>query len=310
MVKKIGAVATNHVRKNWMKLLTVALGLVVVFGACKKEDRELAQKNGTVVWNSKLDRPFATNIDVVQNDSRKNASGEKITSNSHNAKFPGIFFIWDAKHQDNGYLKVAASMFDEYCSFVLTSKEANTFWDFKIQPVKGQQKTADNCYVFFIPRAQNNKNINMVFIDESTFVKHIPCECCGQCTLCDPCFDACKCPVCKECECICVDGAPKLTNFNWNHSQSNDKGGNPGVNSFKINNIKYQKAPAGEEVKSLNELKKNGQWVLTNYTEVSNKIVVYEITLLYGGKKYELVVTVYNWGGNENEVEHTLNEIN
>jgi|GEM_PF-5590694 len=126
-------------------------------------------KNGavsTVVWKGDADKAVSQNIDAVKNDTRKNASGVKIPSNAHSADFPGIYFIWDAKQKDNGYLKVAAEVFDVYESFVLTSKESNTFWDFKIAVQPGQAKTPDNCYVFFIPKVYNNKNINMVFLSE------------------------------------------------------------------------------------------------------------------------------------------------
>jgi hypothetical protein len=53
-----------------------------------------------------------------------------------------------------------------YRFFILTSKESNTYWDFAIIPQEGQEKTSDNCYVFFIPKVYNNKNINMVFLTE------------------------------------------------------------------------------------------------------------------------------------------------
>jgi len=120
----------------------------------------------TLVWNGDSDKVAAANIEAVQNNTRKNASGAKITSNAHSADFPGIYFIWDSKQKDNGYLKVDAEVFDKYDGFVLTSKESSTYWDFAITVQPGQALTGDNCYVFFIPRAQNNKNINMVFISD------------------------------------------------------------------------------------------------------------------------------------------------
>ena len=288
--------------------------LALLFNACKKDETDNTPKpskaGDEIVWNGATDRALAVNIGAVQNKLRANASGIKITSNAHNAEFPGLYFIWDAKQPDNGYLKVSAEIFDRYCSFVLTSKEGNTYWDFKVELTKWQRtemKTADNCYVFFIPRAQNNKNINMVFIDESSYIEHIPCECCGRCILCDPCP---KCEVCGEClECcdcdITIDNTT-LTNFNWNHSQSNMQGGNPGVNSFKINNTVYKKAPAGNELTSIPHTLSYNWWVLTGYTEVSDKDVVYEIVLAYRGIKYQLIVNVHNWGGNEDVVDYTL----
>ena len=118
-----------------------------------------------VEWKGDSDKVVAVNITETKSG-RTNASGTKITSNAHSADFPGIYFIWDSKQKDNGYLKVAAWVFEAYESFTLTSKESNTYWDFLITPQTDQEKTADNCYVFFIPKVYNNKNINMVFIGE------------------------------------------------------------------------------------------------------------------------------------------------
>jgi len=119
-----------------------------------------------IVWNGASDKVFAANIDFVQNSTRANAAGIKITSNAHSADFPGIYFIWDSKQKDNGYLKVAGGVFDLFDSFVLTAKVSNTYWDFIIRPEKDQKMTNDGCYVFFIPKVNNNKNINMVFLSE------------------------------------------------------------------------------------------------------------------------------------------------
>ena len=120
----------------------------------------------SVYWNMEADRDLAVNIDAVQNATRSNASGAKITSNAHSNDFPGIIFIWDSKHKDNGYLKVTAGVFDVYEYFILTAKEANLYWDFRIIPQESQQKTEDNCYVFFIPKVNDNGKINMVFLSE------------------------------------------------------------------------------------------------------------------------------------------------
>ena len=117
-----------------------------------------------VIWNGETDRAFAAEIEAVKNNTRKNASGIKITSNAHSDDFPGIYFIWDSKQKDNGYLKICGGVFTLFESFVLTTKEANTYWDFFITPEEGQQMTDDGCYVFFIPKVYNNKNINMVFL--------------------------------------------------------------------------------------------------------------------------------------------------
>jgi len=121
----------------------------------------------TIVWNGAADRAAAVTMGAVINDTRKNASGPKITSNAHSADFPGIYFIWDSKQSDSGYLKVKASLLEQYESFVLTAKVSNTYWDFVISLQDGQEITADNCFVFFIPKVQEvGKNINMVFVSE------------------------------------------------------------------------------------------------------------------------------------------------
>jgi len=125
-----------------------------------------AKTPATIACDGKLNKSVAVDINATQNNTRKNASGAKITSNAHSADFPGIYFIWDSKQKDNGYLMVEASVFAKYESFVLTSKESNTFWDFPIALQAGQKTTAEGCYVFYIPKVYNNKNINMVFISE------------------------------------------------------------------------------------------------------------------------------------------------
>ncbi|MCL2479581.1 MAG: endo-1,4-beta-xylanase, partial [Treponema sp.] len=123
-----------------------------------------------VVWNSVADKSLALNIDGVLNNTRKNASGAKITSGANSAEFPGVYFIWDSKQGDSGYLKVDANIFKKYVYFVITTKESNNYYDFKVMPQIDQKKTSDGCYVFYIPGASNNKNINMVFIDEALLV--------------------------------------------------------------------------------------------------------------------------------------------
>ena len=147
------------------KLLTLVMALAMVFAVAVPAG--VASAVSDVTWQGQSDRDVAVNVDAVQNATRKNASGAKITSNAHSADFPGIYFIWDSKQKDDGYLKVDAGVFkDGYSSFVLTAKESNTYWDFTIALQPGQQKTADDCYVFFVPKVFDNKNINMVFVSE------------------------------------------------------------------------------------------------------------------------------------------------
>jgi len=144
------------------KILSLILVLAVVLGpagvALAGPAKSCAEK-----WNAD-DKNVAANIGWTDNTTRKDASGDKITSNAHSADFPGIYFIWDSKQKDNGYLKVAASVFEKYEYFVLTSKESNKYFDFTVAPEVNQGTTGDGCYVFYIPKVYNNKNINMVFI--------------------------------------------------------------------------------------------------------------------------------------------------
>ena len=158
-----------------MKRLIPVFLVLVVFGfgltGCKNpvnfEDGSgggRAVARDAIVWNGDVDKEIAVQIDGVAS-TRTNASGAKITSNAHNVDFPGIYFIWDYKQEDSGYLKVSAEVFDKYDSFSLTLKEASKYWVFNIRLLKGQQKTADRCYVFFIPQVSGNKNINMVFVE-------------------------------------------------------------------------------------------------------------------------------------------------
>jgi hypothetical protein len=97
--------------KKFISLSLVALALV--FSACSDDlvDVNEAEEGGVKFalfagtdcdaparqYVAATDKEFAANIEAVQNDTRKNASGEKITSNANSAKYPGIFFIWDPK---------------------------------------------------------------------------------------------------------------------------------------------------------------------------------------------------------------------
>jgi len=112
----------------------------------------------------------AVSVGEVKNQTRSNASGLKITSNAHSADFPGIYFVWDTKQKDAGILKVGAKVFEVYDYFILTSKESDNYWDFKIEPKAGGINK-DGDYLYFIPKIveKDSKgkffNINMVFID-------------------------------------------------------------------------------------------------------------------------------------------------
>ncbi len=143
----------------------------ITLGGCSQEsslggsqtEETGMESRGIVLTDS--ERDLAVAVPATASD-RSKASGIKITSNAHSADLPGVLFIWDSKQRDNGYLKVESGIFDEYQSFVLTTKEANNYWDFRIELQPGQQMTADGCYMFFIPKTRNDWNINMVFLGE------------------------------------------------------------------------------------------------------------------------------------------------
>ena len=144
-------------------LVLTALGLIIA--ACVNPssagvDEAVAPRAVTLIDTDKA--AAAAIIPVVSG--RTNASGKDISSNAQGAAVPGMYFFWDPKQKDNGYLKVDFFMFDKYESFVLTTKEANKYWDFLIQPVKGQEVTEDGFFVFFIPKQE--KNINGVWISD------------------------------------------------------------------------------------------------------------------------------------------------
>jgi len=146
------------------RILTLMMALVIAFSAVTPA---FAGKNPDPACGGNIDRDVKPQeIGAQQNNTRKNASGPKITSNAHSADFPGIYFVWDSKQKDSGYLLVEDWVFEQNESFTLTSKESNTYWDFVIKEEDGIKQKINDCYAFIIPRAQNNKNINMVFVSE------------------------------------------------------------------------------------------------------------------------------------------------
>ena len=157
-----------------MKKLCVVLAVLVAFGlvlgSCSNpvvgsENLVIPRSALGPAWDSLVDKAFKNDIHFDLNNTRNDASGRKVTANAHSRDFPGITFIWDEKQKDVGYLKVDANLFQKYVYFVLTTKNSNEYYDFRIEPAPGYKTTPDNCYVFFIPKA-NGKNINMVFIGE------------------------------------------------------------------------------------------------------------------------------------------------
>ncbi len=120
-----------------------------------------------LVWNSKTDKSVAEVIANGTSTKCTTAVGPKITSHACSDKYPGIYFIFDAKQKDIGYLKVDAELFRKYASFVITIKEGNKCTNYVIAPVMGQALTTDYCYVFFLPNVASAKKIDAVNLDKT-----------------------------------------------------------------------------------------------------------------------------------------------
>ena len=143
--------------------LLVVTALSLIFAACLNpsfEGADSAILSRAIALND-ADKAAAAPLTPAVS-ARTNASGKDISSNGQDSGIPGVFFFWDPKQKDNGYLKVEASLFDVYENFVLTTKEANKYWDFLIEPQAGQIVTGDLYYVFFIEKQE--KNINGVYL--------------------------------------------------------------------------------------------------------------------------------------------------
>lgn len=135
-----------------------------------------AKGEPTLVWNGDADKVVAVEVEGNANITRGNASGAKITSNAHSGDFPGIYFIFDAKQKDKGFLKVDAKVFRKFVSFTVTTKEGNAYTNYLIAPKFGQEKTSDDCYVFLLDSVASAKKINMAFIDDTVLIplKSVP----------------------------------------------------------------------------------------------------------------------------------------
>ncbi|WIV21151.1 endo-1,4-beta-xylanase [Paenibacillus polygoni] len=148
------------------------LSVIILFSVFAFDPVPAAAVGGerTLVWNGDADKAVSLKVEGDANLTRVNASGAKITSNAHSNDFPGIYFIYDAKKKDKGYLKVDAEVFKKFSSFTVTTKEGNAYTDYLIAPVFGQKKTNDDCYVFFLENVASGRNINMVFIDDAILI--------------------------------------------------------------------------------------------------------------------------------------------
>ncbi len=148
------------------------LGLITLFFvfALASISAAVAQGGLTVIWNGGADKQVAVNVGGHPNTTRTNASGPKITSNGNSADFPGLYFLFDTKQKDRGFLKVHAEVFRKHASFTVTTKAGNAYRDYLIAPVSGQQRTSDGGFVFLLDNPACKKNITMLFIDEKLLI--------------------------------------------------------------------------------------------------------------------------------------------
>jgi len=141
---------------------------------------------GQPAWDSKyaaakVIAPALGPASDIPNNPRNNATGDKITSNAHSADFPGLYFYWNDKQKDNGVLLVEEWVFDLFVDgkFILTAKNSNNYWGYKITPDAGQLIGGVYAYGIskqikynetdnkgkLVAKTDDLKNINMVFID-------------------------------------------------------------------------------------------------------------------------------------------------
>jgi len=115
---------------------------------------------------------------------KTDASGDKIPSNAHSGDYPGLYFYWNDKQTEDGFLKVDPAVFDLFkpdengkVGFFITAKNSNAYWDYWIyQNDPKAVLTSEGYYLYQIPRyfmitdkankVTNDelKNINMIFI--------------------------------------------------------------------------------------------------------------------------------------------------
>jgi len=123
-----------------------------------------------VKW-SDADKEIYEVIPPVDGPSKRSNAGNvpgdiKITSNSHSAAFPDMWFEFDKNEKNFGWLKVGASVFEDIESFTLTVKSASNFQDYIVfLPDYFDQTAADGSFVFRFAGV-DGKNINMVWITD------------------------------------------------------------------------------------------------------------------------------------------------
>jgi len=128
----------------------------------------------SLTWNAKYATAAAAQGPVTS--TKTDASGDKIPSNAHSADYPGLYFYWNDVQKDNAVLLVDPSVFSWFTDgeFVLTAKNSNNYWDWRIAP--DPKYLIDGVYAYGIAKqvqyldskgksqVDSLKNINMVFI--------------------------------------------------------------------------------------------------------------------------------------------------
>ena len=182
------------------KLVSIVFAFVLLIALTTPAMAASSPVKGDPAWKAEYSKSSEKGKpDGVRWD-RGNASGDKITSNAHSADWDGLYFYWDDKQKDDGVLLVRDDVFDlfegsyvhagsgiEFVNdpgFVLTAKNSNNYWGYKISRAEGKVIDAVDgvkIWAFAIPKqfqylnVKNNgktetateslKNINMVFID-------------------------------------------------------------------------------------------------------------------------------------------------
>jgi hypothetical protein len=188
--------------KNSIKtVISTILILALVIGCFAamplKANAASAPVKGNPEWKTEYSKSVNMGHPAGALWNRDNAAGDKITSNAHSADYDGLYFYWDDKQKDDGVLLVREDVFDLFKDgythagsgisfaagdngFVLTAKNSNNYWGYKIAKSTGKIIDTVNgvdIYAYAIPKqiqyldskgksqTESLKNINMVFID-------------------------------------------------------------------------------------------------------------------------------------------------
>jgi len=188
----------KNITKNIISTILIFALVVGCFAAIPIANAAPKPVEGNPGWKAEYSKSANMGKPVGLLWDRGNAAGDKITSNAHSADWEGVYFYWDDKQKDDGVLLVCDWVFDLFTTsykhagtgisfdcndpgFVLTAKNSNNYWGYKIARSTG--KVIDkidgvDIYAFAIPKqmqyintkngkteTDSLKNINMVFID-------------------------------------------------------------------------------------------------------------------------------------------------